>query len=269
MSKQNKQRQPLILITNDDGIDSPGLWAAVEALCDLGELLIAAPHVQQTGMGRSFPHSEEGGVIDKVVRVVGDRSFTAYSIHGSPAQAVSHAVLELADRKPDLCVSGINYGENLGLSLTCSGTLGAAFESDSHGLPSIAVSRQADLSIQQSSEFVTLNWEASKHATFMVARKVLKEGMPEGVVILNVNIPDDATVNTPMRITAQSRLNYSVFIKPGKRDFDKSYRLTSKLDIDRTRTERNSDIYAFFYDKVISITPLTWRLSIETDWTYE
>ncbi|MBC7959468.1 MAG: 5'/3'-nucleotidase SurE, partial [Vallitaleaceae bacterium] len=230
--------KPLILVTNDDGIYSPGLWAVVEVLMDLGELLVVAPIEQQTGMGRSFPKNEETGIIEKMSRVVNGQVIEAYGVHGSPAYAVSHGVLELCDRKPDLCVSGINYGENLGLSLTCSGTLGAAFEADSHGIFSIAVSRQADLSIQHSNDFREMDWEASKSITREIVSEVLRNGYPGGVSILNINVPDGATSTTEKRMTKQSRLNYSVFQKPQKRDFSKGYLLKSKLDVDIDKTEK-------------------------------
>jgi len=253
----------LILITNDDGVFSPGLWAAAEAVMDLGELLIVAPMNQQTSMGRSFPKSDKMGIIERVKIRLRNEEYEAFGVHGSPAYAVAHGVLELAGRKPDLCISGINYGENLGLSITCSGTLGAAFEANSHGIPAIAVSRQVDLSLQHESNYANMDWEASKQITLESASKVLSRGLPEGVSILNINVPDGATEK---RITRQSSLNYSVFIKPEERDFQKRCLLKSRLDVEIEKTEKNSDIYAFFFDKVISITPLTWDFSVNVDW---
>ena len=132
------KNRPLILVTNDDGIHSPGLYAAAQAAAKIGDVLIAAPHTQQTGMGRSFPRCPDDGIIEEIdvqermreefwYEEMYDGEIRAYAVHGSPARAVAHGVLELADRKPDLCVSGINYGENLGTCLTCSGTMGALF----------------------------------------------------------------------------------------------------------------------------------------------
>lgn len=261
--------KPLILITNDDGVYSPGLWAVAEAVQDLGDLLIVAPMFQQTGMGRALPKEGNVGIIKKVKIMVNGNEVDAFGVHGSPALAVSHAVLELTDRKPDLCISGINYGENLGLSLTCSGTLGAAFEADSHGIPSIAVSREVDLSKQHSSEYQSLDWEAAKNVTKKIANEVLKRGFPEGVRIFNINVPDSATCKTEVRVTSQSRNNYSIFVRPEKRDLGKSYILHSQLDVDIEKTEKCSDIYAFLFDKVISITPLTWDLSIKINGSFD
>lgn len=260
--------KPLILVTNDDGIYSPGLCAAAEAVHDLGDLLIVAPRFQQTSMGRSFPKSKDVGIIEEVKLIVNEHKIVAYGVHGSPAQAVSYGVLELAHRKPDLCISGINYGENLGLCFSCSGTLGAALEADSYDIPSIAVSKESELSIQHNSDYVAMDWEVSKKITREIASEILKNDMPAMVNILNINIPDAATINTEIRITKQSRNNYSVFKKPERRDFNKSYKLKSQLEVDVEKIEKESDIYAFYFDKVISITPITWNMTAKTDWKY-
>lgn len=165
--------------------------------------------------------------------------------------------MELANKKPDLCISGINYGENLGLSLSCSGTVGAAFEADSYDVPSIAVSIQAPLHIQQDSNFKEMDWTIAKNITGELACEVLENGLPNGISVLNVNVPNSATYSTEIRITRQSRLNYSVFKKPELRDFNTSYKLKSELDVQIENTEKDSDVYAFYFDKVISVTPLT------------
>jgi 5'-nucleotidase len=128
---------PLILVTNDDGILSPGLRAAAEAVAGLGELLLAAPATQQTSMSRAFSHDTDAGVIERVEMRVGGRAVPAYAVSGSPALTVTHAVLELAERPVGLCVSGVNYGENIGGSIGVSGTVGAALEAANHGIPGI------------------------------------------------------------------------------------------------------------------------------------
>ena len=122
-------KAPLILLTNDDGVHSPGLAAAAEALEPLGDLLIVAPQVQQTSMSRSRSQNQfVDGTITETVVDHGDRSWPAYSIKATPALAVVHAVKEIADRDIALAVSGINYGENVGSCVTVSGTIGAALE---------------------------------------------------------------------------------------------------------------------------------------------
>ncbi len=131
--------KPLILVTNDDGISSKGLRAAAEACAPLGEVLICAPTLQQSGTGRSMPITSEGRIFPQDL-LIDDGLVQGYAIEGTPAQVVQHGLFEIAQRPVDLVVSGINYGENLGEGITVSGTIGAALESASFKLPSLAVS---------------------------------------------------------------------------------------------------------------------------------
>src|SRR5258708_18722468 len=157
--------RPLILLTNDDGIHSPGLKAAAEAVAHLGDVLIVAPRYQQTAMSRSLPVAPDMGIIETFPLEIAGQTLTIYGVHGSPAQAVKHAILELAPRKPSLCVSGINYGENLGASITVSGTVGAAIAASTHRLPSLALSTETDIDIHQSDTYGHLNWETASYFT--------------------------------------------------------------------------------------------------------
>lgn len=274
-------RKPLILITNDDGIHSPGLRAAAEAAACFGDLMICAPHCQQTGMGRSFPMEADTGIIEEIENYWADEKnkgeSSVYAVHGSPALSVAHGVMELAGRKPDVCISGINYGENLGQILTCSGTVGAALEAASYGIPAIAISMAADLSIQQSENYVPMDWRVSQWVLKKILYNALKNGMPDGVDVWNVNVPKEAYANVdsvlqeielwekgeknqgncPYRITEQSRQNYFCFQPPIQRDKSKPYRLPSKLEVNQKTLERNSDIYAVYVEGKISITPIT------------
>ncbi|MDD2980706.1 MAG: 5'/3'-nucleotidase SurE [Hespellia sp.] len=256
----------LILITNDDGIRSPGLKAAAEAADAYGDLLIAAPIGQQTGMGRAFPRTEDQGIIEKIPLNINGREQIGYGVHGSPSYAVAHGVLELADRKPDLCISGINYGENMGMVLTCSGTVGAAIEAVSHGIPGIAVSLEADLSFQRMNEYPDISWDKSKEVLDMWIGKVIREGMPEKTDILNINIPLALEDSRLFRVTVQSRQNYFCFIKPQSRDFSQSFKLNSERKVDMMSLEKNSDIYATYVEHVTSVTPITCDMSAEHEY---
>lgn len=254
--------KPLFLLTNDDGVLSPGLRAAAETAALFGDVLIAAPRTQQTGMGRGFPRAQDTGIIDELTLTIKGKNQKAYGIHGSPALSVAHGVMELADRKPDLCISGINYGENLGQVLTCSGTAGAALEAASYGIPAIAVSLAADLSIQQSEDYQEMDWSAAQWILKKVIAKVLAEGMPKGVELWNVNVPARMTSAHeeplfPYCLTRQSRQNYFCFQKAQKRDLQKPYRLEAKLEVDMESLEKDSDIYAVYAGHQISVTPLT------------
>lgn len=277
------KKRPLILVTNDDGIHSPGLYAAASAAAKTGDVLIAAPHTQQTGMGRSFPRSPDDGIIEEIsgkmlegLRCEGTQvgKSGAYAVHGSPARAVAHGVLELADRKPDLCVSGINYGENLGTCLTCSGTLGALFEASSHGIPGIAVSVEADLSRQHSEDFGEMDWSAAQRILERYIRQVLEKGMPGNsnpgeksaarADAWNINVPAGLQFPYPERRTVLSRQNYFYFVKPEKRDYSQPYRLKSEQIVDMESLEKDSDIYALYVDRVASVTLLNFDMSVRT-----
>lgn len=259
--------KPLILITNDDGVKSPGIKAVAEAIIDFADVLVSAPYFQQTSMGRSFPKSDDVGIIEEVILDVNDSKIVAYGVHGSPATAVSHGILELAGRKPDLCISGINYGENVGLGLSCSGTIGAAFEADTYDIPALAFSlEERVIENQHSSEFGEKRWEQSKRIVRYFAKKVLKEGLPSGVAMLNINIPDDANDDTPIELTRQSRQNYFLFKKPEERDFSKRFRLQVYEEIDDNALEQNSDLACLKYRRHISVTPITWDMTANVNY---
>ena len=256
---------PLILVTNDDGIRSPGLLAAAEAVAGLGDLLLVAPANQQTSMSRAFAHGAGTGVIERVEVPVGGRAVTAYAVSASPALAVTHAVLELADRPVALCVSGVNYGENIGGSIGVSGTVGAAMEAGAHGVPGIAVS--VTVQVNQWRTFGAVDWTAARHFTRLLAAQVLAEGLPEGVSVLNLNVPQSATTGTELRKTAQSRQPYYVRRRAGSaRPLDQPYQFPVDVVVDWDTLEPGTDIHAVVRDQVASVTPLTWRMAADTDW---
>ena len=257
---------PLILVTNDDGLNSPGLQAAAEAVADLGELLIAAPATQQTAMGRAFVRDARSGTIERATISVAGCDMPAYAISGSPAMAVTHAVLELAERPISLCVSGINYGENIGAAIAASGTIGAALEADIYDIPGVAASITTQVSEWRT--FGPVNWTTAKHFTRLLAQQVLEEGMPDGASVLNLNVPQGATPRTELRKTVQSRQRYYVLNRPVLgRPLDQPYELVVQVAVDWDRLEPGTDVYAIAVDEVVSVTPLTWQMTADTDWT--
>jgi 5'/3'-nucleotidase len=258
-------RSPLILITNDDGLLSPGLQAAAEALADLGELLLVAPATQQTSMSRAFTHGRGVGVIERTEVRVGGSAVPGYAVTGSPALAVTHALLELADRPVTLCVSGVNYGENIGGSIGISGTVGAALEASAHGIPAIAVSITAQPSEWRS--FGAVDWAGARHFTRRLATQTLQEGLPDGVSVLNLNVPRTATPATELRKTAQSHQPYYVRRRPGRpRPLDQPYQFPIEPAVDWDRLEPGTDIHAIVRDQVASVTPLTRQMTADTAW---
>ena len=252
---------PLIFVTNDDGIDSPGLHAAVEAIADLGELLIVAPLTQQTSMGRSMPVGTEVGVVEERLLRIGGRRYTAYAVNGSPAQAALHAILEFAPRVPSLCISGVNYGENLGASITRSGTVGAALEAASQRVPAIAMSLEVRPEYHHVTDYAEVDWTAARYVTRLLAERALQRGLPEGADLLNVAVPATATLTTILRMTRQSHQNYYNERTPQPRDFTTPFRFFATTGYDLATLETDSDIYAFSEDRVISVTPLALDLT--------
>jgi 5'-nucleotidase len=260
---------PLVLVTNDDGIDSPGLHAAVEAVADLGEILIVAPRTQQTSMGRSMPIGEGVGVIEERLLTINGRRYPAYAVHGSPAQAALHAILELAPRVPSLCISGVNYGENLGASITRSGTVGAALEAAAQRVPAIAMSLEAPMATHHADGYAEMDWTVALRVTRLLAARVLLHGLPESASLLNVAVPAAAMSATALRMTRQSRQNYYNERNPPSRDIATPYRFIAHTGYDLSSLEPDSDIYAFAVDRVISVTPLAPDLtarSLATSW---
>lgn len=261
--------KPYVLVTNDDGISSPGLMALAEAIEPFCDLLIAAPHNQQTNMGRGALAGRNIGIINKKKLNINGKMHEAYAIHGSPAQSVAHAVLELADKKIDFCVSGINYGENLGLAFTCSGTLGACFEADSMDIPSIAFSRKIPMDNQRSDKFAILDWENEKNHIKTIFTNVMKKGFHKSVRMLNVNFPEKCKASTEVRVTKQAYMNYGQYIHPRDRDISKAHRLGWALSDHLHEAPKNSDIYAIHFDKVISVTPLRSIMSVDSEDYYK
>jgi 5'-nucleotidase len=255
---------PLILVTNDDGIRSPGLLAAVAALEELGELLIAAPVTQQTGMGRGAP-PVIGGHVEEVVLQVRDHKVRAYAISGSPAQVVLYAVLVLAPRRPDLVVAGINYGENIGTTVTVSGTVGAALQAAELGIPGLAVSLETDKAYHYN-HGEGLDWRAAAHMTRYFARAMLRRQLPFDVDVLKIDVPADATPETPWRVTRQSRQPYyEVFRVDEEQRPGEPVKLDYRTYANWKHEPPDTDLYALARERMIAVTPLSQDLTSRTD----
>lgn len=171
-------KKPLILVTNDDGITAPGIRALIEVMNTLGDVCVVAPDSPQSGMGHAITINNTL-YCDKV-EVHKDQPQKEYSCSGTPADCVKLAVNEILKRKPDLCVSGINHGSNSSINVIYSGTMSAAVEAGTQGIPSIGFSL-LDYSLEA-------NFEPVKKYVKQVAEQCLKNGLPKGVV-LNVNFP--------------------------------------------------------------------------------
>ncbi len=255
--------RPLILITNDDGILSKGLRAAAEACAPLGDLLIVAPDQQRSGSGRSLQHGTSSRIHRREV-LLGGRSHPGFAIEGTPAQAVQHAVYELAERPISLVVSGINYGENLGEGVCVSGTVGAAMEGAAEHIPAIAISLETDqahhFNISEQVEFAV----AADFLTRFAAR-VLAHGLPPRTGVLKIDIPRSATRDTEWRWTRLSQTRYFLPIKPERANLSDHGPMRYKTRIAHETLEPDSDIQAVMVDRVVSVTPVTYDLTAAVD----
>jgi 5'-nucleotidase len=245
--------RPLILVTCDDGVESPGLRAAVHAMLDLGDVLVSAPCEQQTGAGRSLPTFNDGG-IHAIDYCVGGQQVPAYAIHGSPA------LVELVPRRPALCVSGINFGENVGSGVTGSGTVGAAMEAADEGIPGLAVSLETDVEHHYDHP-EDLDLTTAAHFAHLFAARMIEQRMPSDVDLLKVEVPRDATPETPWRITRLSRQRYYRALPSGRNDLAEKRRLDYDIIIDHATLEPDSDVHALRVDRVVSVTPLSLDLT--------
>lgn len=252
-----------ILITNDDGINSPGLRAAVESVYDLGTVTIVAPSTQQTGTGRGLTGNKQSSLIPSDYQLKGVK-IRAFHCDCSPALLVRHSLTAVFNgKRPDLLISGINYGENLGSSITCSGTVGAALEAAAFGIPSIAVSKQTE--IESHHKYTSQDWVASMHFLNHFSKWLLKNEPHNDVDVLKIDVPESATIETKWKFTNLAKSGY--YCKEIENPTFDSPLNTGKtiIKFDESAIGTNSDIHALAIEKIVSVTPLSNDLTSRID----
>ncbi|MBN2472586.1 MAG: 5'/3'-nucleotidase SurE [Anaerolineae bacterium] len=260
-----KSKKKHILLSNDDGIDSPGLWAAAEALSDLGYVTVAAPRDHMSATGRGFQKHADGRIIRKKLTVKG-QDWDVYAVGGSPSQSVAHGILEVVPQHPDLVVSGINFGENFGTDITYSGTVGAAIEAASLGIPALAMSQQI-LFEDWDSFHDNVDFAVAAYFTAYFAKILLKKRMPLDVDVLNVVVPAGATPETPWKVTRLAKVRYykPYVIRQGKMEGEA--RITSHILAD-DEIPPDNDIHTVRIEKKVAVIPisldLTSRVSLDS-----
>ena len=170
-------KRPLILVTNDDGISAPGIRTLISAMNEIGDVVVVAPDSPQSAMGHAI-------TINSTLHCnpikIDDGPQIEYSCSGTPADCVKLGINEILDRKPDICVSGINHGSNSSINVIYSGTMSAAVEASVEGVPAIGFS------------LLDYNWNADfsqiREHVIKITKKAIKEGIPKGNA-LNVNFP--------------------------------------------------------------------------------
>ena len=170
-------KRPLILVTNDDGISAPGIRTLISAMNELGDVIVVAPDSPQSAMGHAI-------TINSTLQCnqvkIDDGPQIEYSCSGTPADCVKLGINEILDRKPDVCVSGVNHGSNSSINVIYSGTMSAAVEASIEGIPAIGFS------------LLDYSWNANfneiKKYLINITKQALLNGIPKGNA-LNVNFP--------------------------------------------------------------------------------
>jgi 5'-nucleotidase len=238
--------RPKILVTNDDGYTSLGLIRLADALRSLGDVTVVAPDRDNSGVGHAISIKSPAHVVK-----VADRTTTTYRCSGTPADCVVIGAFDLCGGLPDLVVSGINRGANVGDDVNYSGTVAAALEATIIGLPALAISLAASWPEHARDH----HWGTAADVAVRVAKEILSDGLPR-LTLLNVNVP-----NLPSREVRGTR-----YVRQGR----KAYR--DRVD---KRTDPRGGTYYWLWgvsdpadivdgtdlaairDGYVSITPLT------------
>jgi len=170
-------KEPVILVTNDDGVDAKGISALIEAVKPLGKIVVVAPDEAQSGMSQAITVKYPLWV----QQLERNENVTVYACNGTPADCVKIGISQVLKKRPDFLVSGINHGSNSATSILYSGTMGAAMEGCINEIPSIGFS------------FLNYDSDANFNTASYFARKITKVFLEKGISLgtcLNVNIPD-------------------------------------------------------------------------------
>ncbi|NMC85597.1 MAG: 5'/3'-nucleotidase SurE [Anaerolineaceae bacterium] len=253
-----------ILLVNDDGIFSPGIWAAAEALASIAYVTVVAPRIQFSGAGRSLGNGVDGKIEPTQLKI-GSQEWTCYAVGASPTQAVQIGINVILQQKPDLVVSGINYGENPATDVSLSGTVGAALEGAAHGVPSLAMS--LELHNEDWFNYPEVDFKTAGYFTRLFAQMMLETQLPDDVDVLNVNVPAEATPATPWQMARLSRRRYfkPFFNKAATEDKDK---VGSTVEFDlNDPSDAGSDVRLLRGDHVVTVTPLSLDMTSRVNLT--
>lgn len=247
-----------ILLSNDDGIDSPGLWAAAEALSDLGYITVSAPRDHMSATGRGHQKNADGRITKKNLNVKG-QDWDVYAVGGSPSQSVTHGVIELSPKVPDLVVTGINFGENFGTDVTYSGTVGAALEAASLGIPALAVSQQLS-NEDWDGVLGEVDFTTAKFFTRFFAKILLENKLPDDVDVLNVVVPKGATNETPWKVTKLARTRYYRPFVQRKGSLGGEAAISAHI-LSTEDIPPDSDVHTVRIENMVAVVPLSLDLT--------
>ena len=251
-----------ILISNDDGVLAPGIFATKCALENFSNVTVVAPQENNSGVGRLISNFKPLNLKEYSL----EDGFKAYGVSGSPADSVNVGINYVFDEKPDLVVSGINTGVNIGKGeILSSGTVCAGIEAVSHGVPAIACSLfiDPDSFVQYGDEWrIEADFEFAKEILASVTKKVLKKGLPEGINLLNLNIPAKP-VSSEIKVTRLAENMLRPNVVNSKDDKGNDCVMISPHLIEEY--DEGTDGYCLMVEKRPSLTPLNIDLTGNLD----
>jgi 5'-nucleotidase len=245
-SRGKKPGNPLFLLTNDDGIQAPGLYALVQEIQKIGDVVVVAPNSERSAVGHAITIADPL----RVLPFEKNGKFFGHAVKGTPADCVKIGHWAILDRKPDAVISGINLGPNTGINTIYSGTVSAATEGALLGIPSFAVS----LATYQHPDFAY----AAKFARKMALR-LLEKGLPQGIY-LNVNVP--ACPESEIRGVAVTRQGLALYREEYDKRTDPNGRIYYWLTGQKVNKEKELDVDdGAVMAKYVSVTPVHYDLT--------
>ena len=236
-------QKPLILVTNDDSISAPGIRFLIDVMKEIGEVVVVAPDSPQSAMGHAITINSTLS-LEKIK----NSEVVEYTCSGTPVDCVKIALAEILDRKPDLCVSGINHGANSSINVIYSGTMSAAVEAGIEGIPAIGFS------------LLDFSWNAdfthTKPYIKKIAEQVLVNGLPNGVV-LNVNLPKQNIKG--IKVCRQAKASWQESFDKRVSPHGKEYYWLTGMFVNQDAGE-DTDIFALDND-FVSIVPVQFDLT--------
>lgn len=243
------RERPLILVSNDDGIEAPGIAALVAALDGLGDIYVAAPIKEQSAVGHAITVRDPVRAQPWPFRAPSG-SIPAWAVSGTPADCVKLAIDKLLPRAPDLVASGINQGPNTAVNVIYSGTVSAATEATMLGIDSLAFS----LCSWRGGDF-----ESAGRWAAQIARNVLSQGLPDGI-LLNVNVPDLPFEQIRgARVTRQARARWEESFHERRDPFDRPYYWLTGTFVNLDEGDQ-TDLHAIEAG-FVSITPVHYDMT--------
>jgi len=235
-----------IILTNDDGIHSLGLQSLAHNLAEEYDVVVVAPDREQSAVGHAITLSNPL----RITEISNSNGIPTYSCNGTPADAVKLGLKVILNDPPDLLISGINNGANVGASLIYSGTVSAATEGILLGIPSIAVSLDNRLGG---------DYSAAIKFTSFIARKIIQNGLPKGI-LLNINVPDLPLDKIKgAKIAVQGRTNFNDFFEKRRDPRGQTYYwMAGSMVVDDSHPDH--DVSAL-NDGYITITPVNYDLT--------